>query len=407
VGACPSCGAPHGDPVIELLSPDDGEAGGGDVVLAPPGRGRRRTVVVVVAVALIGAVALVGRNGGGTAATATTVPATAPPSGSALAPRAAPSPSFSESHAFMSFLNAPTQTILYGVGPGSLLRIDLDGGVVTQRRLRGEDRTDPPVAVFGATGGAMLEGTNQTVLVGDGPDGGITPIAGGGIVIFPSNNATEIWTVRVTGPDTQAAQLDHLDGSPAGPVLTVSDGTVLGDDGTGSLLVQTTNGVVRFDPDGASAQRMSGSPLVAWSATMLVTESCDAQMNCVWTAVDRTTGATRSLGPPPPGAVIRGGQLSPDGTWMAYLVVGPGSTRPTLQAIELASGNRLVLDPAVMMPPNRNANDAVWSADGRWLFWLTDAGVLRAWATGLTLPVTVQGGDRIGSLLALGRAPSN
>jgi hypothetical protein len=378
-------------------------------VLAPPSRGRRRTVLVAaVAVALIGAVALVGRNGGGTAATATTVPSTAAPSASgALQPRANPSPSFSESHAFMSLLNAPTQTILYGVGQGSLLRIDLDGGVVTQRRLRGEDRTDPPVAVFGAQGGAVLEGTNQTVLVVDGPDGTITPIAGAGIVIFPSNRATEIWTVRVTGPDTQVAQLEHVDGSPAGPMLTVTDGTVLGDDGTGSLLVQTTNGVVRFDPDGASAQRMSGSPLVAWTAAMLVTQSCDAQLNCVWTAVDRTTGATRSLGPPPPGAVIRGGQLSPDGMWMAYLVVGPGSTRPTLQAIELASGNRLILDPTVMMPPNRNANDAVWSPDGRWLFWLTDAGVLRAWAAGLTLPVTVQGGDRIGSLVAVARAESN
>ena len=26
-----------------------------------------------------------------------------------------------------------------------------------------------------------------------------------------------------------------------------------------------------------------------------------------------------------------------------------------------------------MMPPNRNANDAVWSADGQWLFWLSDS----------------------------------
>src|SRR5262249_24245865 len=154
------------------------------------------------------------------------------------------------------------------------------------------------------------------VFIGDGPAGTITPIAEGGIVVFPSNDASELWSVRVTGPGTQAAQLQHLDGRPAGPELTITDGTVLGDDGTRSLLVQTENGVVRFDPDGASAQRMSGSPLVAWSASALVTNSCDAQANCVWTVVDRATGATRSLGRPPPGAVVRGGQLSPDGKWM-------------------------------------------------------------------------------------------
>jgi hypothetical protein len=88
---------------------------------------------------------------------------------------------------------------------------------------------------------------------------------------------------------------------------------------------------------------------------------------------------------------------------MAYLVVPPGSTQPQLQAIELASGNRAVLDTTVMMPPNRNASDAVWSADGRWLFWLTDAGVLRAWATGSADAVTVDGGGRIARLVAFGQ----
>jgi hypothetical protein len=89
---------------------------------------------------------------------------------------------------------------------------------------------------------------------------------------------------------------------------------------------------------------------------------------------------------------------------MAYLVVGPGSTRPQLQAIDLASGNRAILDTTVMMPPGRNASDAVWSANGRWLFWLSDAGALRAWATGSAEAVTVDGAGRIGRLVAFGRA---
>ena len=183
----------------------------------------------------------------------------------------------------------------------------------------------------------MLAGTDQTVFVGDGPDGIITPISAGGIVVFPSDVPAEIWSVRFTGPDTRP-QLQHLDGSAAGPALTDLRRHRLGDDGTGSLLVQTDDGVVRFDPDGASAQRMSGLRWWPGRHRRSSTEVCDHQLHCEWNAVDRATGTPRSLGVPPPGAVVGGGQLSPDGRWMAYLVVGPGSTEPTLQAIDLTSG---------------------------------------------------------------------
>jgi hypothetical protein len=399
---CSSCTPVVWEPVIEVITDTDDD---GEVVLTAPSRRWSRTAAALVGAAVVvAAIAVVGLNRGGTAApppatASTTAPSPVLPPGISASP-----PPFSESKALFGFLAAPTETILYGVGRGALLRIDLDRGAVTSRRLRGEDRTDPPVAVFGADNAAVLAGTDQTVLVGDGPAGAFTPVAGAGVVVFPSIDPRHIWTVRVTAANTQAAQLQQLDGSPAGPTLTVTDGTVLGDDGTGSLLVQTNDGVVRFDPDGASAQRVTGDTLVAWSASTLVVQRCEAQQTCSWDVIDRATGATRSLGRPPPGAVEDGAQLSPDGAWLACLVVDPGASAPTLDAIELASGNRAVLDPSVMMPPNRNANAAVWSPDGRWLFWLSDTGALQAWAAGSPGPVAVDNGGRIGSLVALARA---
>ena len=112
------------------------------------------------------------------------------------------------------------------------------------------------------------------------------------------------------------------------------------------------------------------APLIAWSASTLVEEVCDDQFQCQWTVVDRATGDARLVGVPPAGAVVRVGELSSDLARLAYLVIGPGSAGPSLEVLDLMTGQRTMLDDGAMLPSYRNATGLVWSADGQWLFWL-------------------------------------
>jgi hypothetical protein len=392
--------------VLELidLEPDDGH----DVVLAGAHRRWRPLLAAAVAVALVAAVAFVGRNGGGTSAPPTIAPppttTTSPPPTDRPGRGHAPPP-FVDSNAFMNFVGGRSATVLYGVtATGALTRIDLDAGDVTERQLLPGEQSDPPVAVFTAGGGAVVAGMNHAVLVGDGPDGSVTPIPSDGGVLFRSAVAGETWSVRSSGPGSQLAQRQHVDGTPIGAPLAISHGTALGDDGTGGLLVQTTNGVYRFDPAGGGAQRVSMAPLIAWSASTLVEEVCDDQFQCQWTVVDRATGDARSVGMPPAGAVVRVGQLSSDLARLAYLVVGPGSAGPSLEVLDLMTGQRTELDAAAMLPSYRNATGLVWSLDGQWLFWLSATGTLRGWSVGAAQPLTVDGSGHIASLQIIGLA---
>ena len=56
-----------------------------------------------------------------------------------------------------------------------MVRIDLDGGVVTQRRLRRNGASDVPASIFGRTGGAVVVSQDQAISVADGPDGVLVP----------------------------------------------------------------------------------------------------------------------------------------------------------------------------------------------------------------------------------------
>jgi sugar lactone lactonase YvrE len=53
------------------------------------------------------------------------------------------------------------------------------------------------------------------------------------------------------------------------------------------------------------------------------------------------------------------------------------------------------------LPPS---NGLVWSADGQWLFWVTDTGTLRAWQRGQERPQDVAGAGHIPALHAIALA---
>jgi hypothetical protein len=370
--------------------------------------GRRRTIVAVgVAVAVVMAVLAVGRNGGGVAAPpTTTVATTATPTSTAGPPRRA-GPGYTEDRAFLNFLGAQSGARLYGVTTdGSVVRIDLDGGVVTQRRLRRTDQGRSPAIIFARAGGAVVVAQNQAIAVGDGPDGVVTFLAARDTEVFPALSDSEVWLVHTAGTAGRIAERRSVhDGTVNGTIPDLPAGEVLGDDGTGALLIQTAAGVARIDESGEPPQLVTADMLVAWSAATLVVQRCDDRFECGWEAVDRATGERRSLGAAPWGGSVLGPALSPDGSHLVYVGGIGGPTEPAVEVMDLTTGARLVLDhTAALLSSPQPGHGFVWSADGRWLFWVTGAGTLRAWHVGDDAPITVRGSGHIPDLAAIGLA---
>jgi hypothetical protein len=396
---------------IELEPFDDDRH---EVELGPADRPRRWRGVGVgaVTVALVAAVALVGRNGGGTAAPPPTTPVTTAPPATTTPPTTdgAPrrtGPSFTDHQTFLSFLPGATGTTLYGVADdGDVVRIDLDAGRVSERRLRRRDRGQTPVTIFGRSGQAVVASANQALAVGDGADGTVTFLAADTIAVLPSAIDGELWLVRSLGPAGRVVERRRLaDASVVVSIDDLPDGNVLGDDGSGGLLVQTGDGVYRVDDVGRPPQRVSTEPLVAWSAATFVTASCDDRLPCEWSQVDRASGERRSLGTAPWGGSVLGAELSPDGTHLAYLGGEGGPAAPALEVMDLTSGTRLALDHSALLSAVQGTwRGLVWSPDGQWLFWVEDSGALKAWRVGQEQATTVDGAGHVPTLEAIGPA---
>ena len=386
--------------------PGDPDAGRDAIVLGASGANRWRTIAVAgAAVAIVAAVALVGRNGGGAAAPPTTVPPTTEaPTSTSRTPRLA-SASYTEDRAFLNFLGVLSGVRLYGVvDDGSIVRIDLDSGTVGQRRLGRDDRGHRPQAIFARTGGAVIVAPDRAVSVGDGADGVITFLAAQDTEVFPASTATEVWLVHTVGPVGRIAERRMVrNGAVNGTIQDLPSGEVLGDDGTGALLIQIGAGVYRATEGGGAPEPLSADPLVAWSAAALIEQRCDGN-ECGWDRVDRTSGERRSLGPAPWGGSVLGAELSPDATQLAYVGGIGGPTSPSVEVLDLATGQRTVLDHAVTLTRIPPSNGLVWSADGQWLFWVTDRGTLRAWQRGADRPQDVAGAGHIPALDAIALA---
>ena len=391
--------------VLEPIAVDP-DAGHDAVVLGASRANRWRTVAVAgAAVAIVAAVALVGRNGGGAAAPATTAPPTTEaPTSTSRTPRRA-SASYTEDQAFLNFLGVRSGVQLYGVvDDGSVVRMDLDSGTVAQRRLGRDDRGQRPQAIFARTGGAVIVAPDRAVSVGDGADGIITFLAAQDTEVFPAKTATEVWLVHTAGPVGRVAERRMVrNGAVNGTIPELPSGEVLGDDGTGALLVQIGAGVFRVTEGGGPPEPLSADPLVAWSAGALIEQRCDGG-ECLWDRVDRTSGDRRSLGAAPWGGSVLGAELSPDGTQLAYVGGIGGPTSPSVEVLDLATGQRTVLDHAVTLTRIPPSNGLVWSADGQWLFWVTDTGTLRAWQLGQERPQDVAGAGHIPALAAIALA---
>ncbi len=397
--------------MLEPIEPEQRALDGReDITLGAPARPARWRPVLIAggAVALVAAVALVGRNGGGAAAPPTTVAPTTVPVTSTSAPRPRrPGPSYTEDRAFMNFLGAQSGTSLYAVAvDGSVVRIDLDAGVVTQRQLRRTDRGQLPATVFARAGGAVVVSQDQAVAVADGRDGVITFLAGKDTEVYSALPPGEVWLVHTAGTAGRIAERRTVrEGAVNGTIPDLMAGAILGDDGTGALLVQTGSGVYRVDESGDRPQRITTDAPIAWSASTLIVQRCDDRFSCQWDQVDRATGEHRALGAAPWGGSVLAPQLSPDGTHIAYVGGVGGPNPPAVEVMDVATGERLALDHQVALTGLRGGwAGLVWSADAQWLFWVAETGSLRAWHVGDQEAITVDGAGHIPDLQSIGLA---
>jgi len=397
-----------------ILEPIEPETDGDDreeVALGgAPRSGRWRPVLVAgAAVVLVASIALVGRNGGGAAAPPTTTApsTTAAPTTTSRAPRRPARPNFTQDQMSMSFLDAPSGTSLYGVSSdGNVVRIDLDAGMVTQRRLRRADRAQAPATIFARGGGAVVAAQNQALTVGDGAGGDVAFLASDTTTVLPAADPNEVWLGDTIDAGRRTAQRRVVpDGQATGTVAELPAGDILGDDGSGALLVQTPSGVYRADDSGGPPQPVSVDPLVAWSASALVTERCDEQRACQWECVDRATGEHHPIGAAPWAGSVLASALSPDGGHLAYVGGIGGPTSPAVEVMDVATGARTVLDHGAALTATDGAwSGLVWSADGQWLFWVSEIGSLRAWHVGAPEPMVVNGAGFIPALRTIALA---
>lgn len=410
---CPSCGAGDGL-VLESASVEGPDGTTADVDL---GVRRRRWVepVLIGGVALaigIGAVATGGRSGqslGGspTSPSSTSAPSTTTDPTAPLAPTTTvESDRFTFEQLDGPLLAARTDAVLYGLSnDAEVVRIDVDSGEVTRRRLRGPrgERADG-FSVLARDGVAILAspGGRGALTVPDGPASQTQWVSGRGARIIPAAGPEEVWRITSLDDGSAVGERLGLDGEAVGPQVDVpASATVLGDDGTGRLVAKAPGGTYLVDVAGI-ARIADGEP-VAWNATRLVVTVCDPALVCAWRVIDRTTGLGRDVllgGDLRPGIAA---SLSPDGRWLAQL---SGASEGGLEVVDLDSSERRRLDSPVFdaWGFGYGAAGMWWSPAGGHLFWLDEVGRVNAWPVGGE-PVVLDGAGRLPRLRSLSVAP--
>jgi hypothetical protein len=406
---CPGCGATDGL-VLEsaVVERADGEAAEVDL-----GSARRRWPAVVLAgglvVALAAGAALTSRADDQALVpdTPTTVAAPTTTTSATPAPRRPDRDRYAVERLAGPMLAERTGAVLYGLSEDAeVVRIDLDGGVVTRRRLRGPsgERADG-FSVLARSGLAVLAapGGQGALSVPDGPRSPTQWLSGEGARIVPAADPNQVWRIVARDDGSAVAERLGADGEPLLPRVEVPVGAdVLGDDGTGLLLAGAPGGTYLLGAEGA-IRVADGEPL-AWSATRLVVTSCDGALVCRWRVIDRADGSSRDVASS--GDLRRGlaATLSPDGRWLAQL---SGDTGGGLELVDLMDGSRRQIGTSVVDAWGFGYASAGmwWAPDGQHLFWLDGDGLVNVWSNDAGT-MLLDGGGVVPKLRSLSVAPA-
>jgi hypothetical protein len=167
--------------------------------------------------------------------------------------------------------------------------------------------------------------------------------------------------------DTTVREID-LTGQRTGETTELPEGVIPVGGVTGGLVLDSPDGVFLLDRDGNARRVAPGSAVGAFGSSV-VHRACEDDLRCSLYITDVETGARRQIAGgseiPPAGFAEQG--VSPDGRLLfsfSYAESGAAVTLLDLEAGEVAFEAGPELAGA--------GGGAVWSPDGRWLFWLDD-----------------------------------
>ena len=272
----------------------------------------------------------------------------------------------------------PTEThmVLMARTGTDLAEIDLDAGVVHRTAVPSIDSTGPVFLVAGGTW--ILERPLDNVLGYLLRDGGPPQrlsgsLAAGTFGVFPTVHPDRVWIVK--SGDTDALVVVNVDdGTEAGPPIPLNGLMEMTGDGNGQVLAFGAGGV--YVTSGRGLRRVATGSLLAVNATTLVINDCDDTHQCTVTVIDRRTGAHQQL-PLTPQERLSPGIVSPDGRYGTYL------SGHQLRMIDLTTGADTTIGYTGDYYPSQ-----VWSSDGRYLFFVSDSGLITVHDTTTTTATT-------------------
>jgi hypothetical protein len=192
-----------------------------------------------------------------------------------------------------------------------------------------------------------------------------------GTAVFPSDIDDRVWVLIGEGSgatDINVREID-LSGRRTGETTELPEGVIPIGGVTGGLVLDSPDGVFLLDREGNARRVASGSAVGAFGSSV-VHRACDDDLRCSLYITDVETGERRQVAGgseiPPAGFAEQG--VSPDGRLLfsfTYAEAGGAVTLLDLEAGEVAfeAGPEFV----------GGGGGAVWSPDGRWLFWLDDS----------------------------------
>jgi hypothetical protein len=265
----------------------------------------------------------------------------------------------------------------------SIVRVDLDRGVVVNTPVPVISSTGPTFMVVGASS-VLLRPLDYVTgyLVPDDADA--QPLDGrlsaGTLWAYPGDAPGSVW-VEPLGARSDRLDLVGFETDFAGTSVEFPNLYPWGPDGTGQVVLTGVGGAYVTGSKGLT--RVTTGDVFAAGPTKWLVRECDEHHACTTATIDRSTGHKDVLNVDSlaEALVPVTGVITADGQSAAIV-------RPTgeLEVIDLTSGEQhVVATPASVAP--------VWSFDGRFLFFVRDANTVSVFdrATGaiMVLPATV------------------
>ena len=371
-----------------------------------PPRWRLAPLLVVGALAVVVAsVVATSRSGPKQATVATTTPSTAAPSTTidesavdattfprTVAPSARADAIVSTTGFGAPFLPSVTGTKLVALRDTTLVEVDVDAGLIRQTQLPRIGSTGAMMVVAGSDWTIVRPFDNVRGYLIRAGEPASTALAGalapGTFAIYPGPDDGHVW-VMTQGNDGPFGrlQLVDLDGNVVGSTPPLDGLQPLGVDSTGRLIVQGLGGT--YVVDGDALRRVTSGALLAIGPSTSLAGECDDAHHCTMVVIDNVSGERRPLPSAAPPASFGIGTVSPDGRFAIY-VADDGSRGVRL--LDLGGGAETSLPEADQSGVGFGASPSaffVWSADSRYLFFVSLGGTLSAYdvTTGKSAPL--------------------